>query len=280
VSTFLSAGKPLAALFGVAACLPALGAGPWDGLWYRDTARTHQSDHTYKLEPLPKDQWRYDDGSTVYVFAADGKPWPEPMSPGFVVTATSPDPNVLDLVESGYGREMQRYHRMLSQDGNAMSISSVRTFPDGREVISTSVAIRIAGGPGFAGTWRELAARPDKHPVDQSPATATPPGRRPFWVISTAPDGVITWFIPATGELIRGKPDGEPHPLTGPQQPAARTFIWKQPSPRRLEFYALDSGHVVERAIETLSPDGKTFTDELWAVGHEDEKDVNVYTKD
>jgi hypothetical protein len=58
----------------------------------------------------------------------------------------------------------------------------------------------------------------------------------------------MTWFIPATGELIRGKADGRSRPITGPQQPAGRTFVWKQVSPYRIEFFASDNGHLVKLA--------------------------------
>jgi len=57
------------------------------------------------------------------------------------------------------------------------------------------------------------------------------------------------------------------------------TFVWKEVSPNRLEFYASQNGKLVETAIEVLSPDGKTFTDTLWEPGHEDEKRISVYRK-
>ena len=89
----------------------------------------------------------------------------------------------------------------------------------------------------------------------------------------------MSWFIPATGELIRGKPDGRARPITGPQQPARPSFVWKGTSTHQIEFLVSDKGHLIERATETLSADGETFTDELWSVGHEDEKDVRVFRK-
>ena len=65
----------------------------------------------------------------------------------------------------------------------------------------------------------------------------------------------------------------------GPQKSDVTTFIWKQTSPDRIEFYASFGGHLAEQAIEKLSPDGKTFTDTLWTKGHEDEKDIRVFHK-
>ena len=89
----------------------------------------------------------------------------------------------------------------------------------------------------------------------------------------------MTWYIPSTGELIRGRADGKSRPVTGPQVASGATHVWKQISPYQLEFYYSVNGQLVEEAIETLSPDGKSFTDMLWRVGHDDEKDVSVYVK-
>ena len=85
--------------------------------------------------------------------------------------------------------------------------------------------------------------------------------------------------IPSSGELIRGKADGKARSLTGPLQPVGRTFTWKQTSPLRIEFRARDNGHLVETAIETLAPDGNTFTDTFWEPGHEDEKRISIFIK-
>jgi len=190
---------------------------------------------------------------------------------------------VLELIESGYGRDMQRARWEPATDGAALTVTSTRIYPDGREITTTSSAVRVAGGSGFAGTWREVP----QNSARAASAGAPNPNREPdtrvdsraYWVISTAPDGVMSWFIPATAELIRGKPDGPPRPITGPQQPSRRTFMWKIRSARRIEFCASDNGHLVERAMETLSANGQTFTDELWLVGHEQEKDVRVFHK-
>jgi hypothetical protein len=89
----------------------------------------------------------------------------------------------------------------------------------------------------------------------------------------------MTWYIPSTGELIRGRADGKSRPITGPQVASGTAHVWKQISPYQLEFYASVNGQLVEKAIEALSPDGKTFTDTLWRAGYDNEKDVRVYVK-
>jgi hypothetical protein len=163
-----------------------------------------------------------------------------------------------------------------------MTSRITRTASDGRVVERVATAARVAGTTGFEGKWKELgdAGALGKDPKTDSPASqlASQSGQ-PSWVISTSSDGVISWYVPATGELIRGKADGQPRPITGPQIPAGTTFVWKQISPYQLEFYASGDGRLREAAVEILAPDGKTFTDKLWKAGHEDEKDVTVYVK-
>jgi hypothetical protein len=252
---------------------------PWDGLWYLDKANSRFVDRLVTLEHLPKGMWRYTEGGSVAVFAPDGRPYPEANSPDFTMTARL-GRNTLELVESAYGRDMQRDRWELAQGGRSLLITATRIYPDGRDVTSRSTATRVEGESGFPGKWKIAAENEssDTTPADerQKAASAMP---RPYWVISTAADGVMSWFMPATGELIRGKPDGRSRPLTGPQQPAGRRFAWKQVSPNHIEFFASDRGHLVGRATETLSADGTMFTDTLWSPGHEDEKDIRVFRK-
>jgi hypothetical protein len=199
------------------------------------------------------------------------------------LTVTRMSERTLDYVVEGYGRVLERHHQELAADGKTLSERVTRIYPDGHEVEHATLAVRLSGTSGFEGTWKKLAKDPrstsaTSQPVTAPPASAQP--RRPYWVISTSSDGLMSWYIPATGELIRGKADGKPRPITGPQVPAGTTFVWKQITPYHIEFYASVNRHLVERATETLSPDSRTFTDALWNTGHEDEKDIRVFHKE
>ena len=262
----------------------ARAAGPWDGLWDLDAGRSRHAAQSFVLVRLANGMWKYGEGASASIFALDGRPYPEPNAPDFAMSATLSGTDTLVLVESAYGREMERDRFTLSADGRTLSVTATRIHPDGREATSTTKAVRTTGDSGFAGTWKEARGNDASTPSSSSSAPGEPssspgPPSRPYWVISTSPDGVMSWFIPATGELLRGRTDGRSRPITGPQQPAGRTFVWKQVSAYQIEFYASDDGHLIARATETLSPDGKTFTDALWAPGHEDEKDLRVFVK-
>jgi hypothetical protein len=270
----------LTELFLATTCPFAVGGVSWDGLWYYDASQSHESDHTYVLLKLPNGMWNYDDGASSFPFAPDGRPYPE-LPGSFTVRVTRMSDRTYDYIEEGYGSVLERHHQELAADGKALRGRVTRIYPDGHEVEHGTLAVRVVGTSGFEGTWKELANGGSSTKTNSASKPATPlTPRRPYWVISTSSDGVMSWYIPATGELIRGKANGQPRPITGPQQCDGTTFVWKQASPYRIEFHASINGQLVESAIETLSPDGKTFSEALWKSGHEDEKDVRVFHKE
>jgi len=274
----------LIGLFLTAFCRFAVASGPWDGLWFYDAGQSHESDHTYILSKLPNGMWNFDDGASSFPFAPDGRPYPE-LPSSFTLTVSAMSDRTFDYVEEGYGRVLERHHQELAADGKTLIGRVTRIYPDGHEVEHGTLAVRVGSNTGLEGAWRELAngGRPASQSPSSQPATPSAASAQPhrlYWVISTSSDGVMSWYIPATGELIRGKADGRPRPITGPQVCEGTTFIWNETSPYRIEFYASINGRLVATAIETLSPDGKTFSDALWKTGHENEKDVRVFHKE
>lgn len=298
VATLLAA-LSIAALSGSAGRARADADHPWDGVWYLDASRSQLGLHSLTLARIANGMWRYDDGSSICNFRPDGTPYPELYAPDVTMTVTVSGTRTIDRLVSSYGRDEERDHWVLASDAQSFDATGTRVYPDGHEEVSTSRMMRVGAGTGFEGKWREaadsLAAKtraprssgrrsrghtgrsPGSTGAASSGTTTQAPG--PYWVISTSVDSVMTWFIPATGELLRGRPDGRPRPITGPQQPARRTFVWRQVSPRRIEFLASDSGHRISLAVETLSADGSTFSDTLWSPGHESEKDVRVFRR-
>lgn len=261
--------------------IDARAASPWDGLWYFSQAESHLSDHEVSLEKLPRAKWWYRQGLTSVVLTLDGRPYPDANAQDFAVAARL-DGTALEFVKSGYGRDVYRELWQLADGGSSLVITHTGILPDGREATRSRTAKRLTGESGFAGKWRIM--------VEDKPSDTAPPNDRlqeaakdavprPFWVISTAADGTMSWFIPATGELIRGKTDGQSRPITGPLISRHFRFFWKRVSANQIEFFASTQGRLVERATETLAADGTTFIDTLWTVGHEDEKDIRVFHK-
>jgi hypothetical protein len=104
----------------LAVCPMALADGPWDGVWFRDDAKSHRTDHTYSLAKLPNGMWQKDSGDQKYTFRMDGKPYPA-LPSDFTIAVTQTSPNVLDWVYSGFGRDLQRSHNELSADGKTIA---------------------------------------------------------------------------------------------------------------------------------------------------------------
>ena len=181
----------------LAVCPLALASGPWDGVWFYDEAKSHRSDHTYSLAKLPNGMWQKDSGFQKYTFRMDGKPYPT-LPSDFTVAVTQTSPNVMDWVYSGFGRDLQRSHDELSADGKTITSRVIQLLPDGTESPRIRTAVRVAGASGFEGTWKEQPA--------VIPAIGTGQTRRPTWVISTASDGMMTWYIPPRANLYVGGP--------------------------------------------------------------------------
>ena len=65
----------VSALAAAATGAGAHAGGAWDGLWYVNAAKSRLATHSMVLDALPDGRWKYDDGSSTYVFAPDGKPY-------------------------------------------------------------------------------------------------------------------------------------------------------------------------------------------------------------
>ena len=250
----------------------ALASGPWDGAWVRDSARSHGPD-VVELSASADGTWEFFDGAERHPFVPDGRVHTQDSS-RIDRRATMPDARTLLLVESMHGREYDVYSMMLSQDGKILTVGETRLEWSGHKNESSQAYTRSGTGTSFLDSWKEI---PTTSATKPAPKAQTAPVV-PNWVIWTGPDGTMTWYIPRTGEVLRGKADMVPRRLGGPLYDGD-TFTWKQTAPDRLEFIAYVDGAPEEYAIETISTDGQTLTDVLWAAGHEDSKLVSVYRR-
>lgn len=251
----------------------AFASGNWDGSWVLDKILSRQPD-VMELGRSSNGSWHFFDGYSDRAFLAHASVH-RAGSSGLEDRVSMPDARTLSLTESIYGRDYRRYALSLSTDGQVLTMA-VRSLPwDGRPRETSKTYLRSRPGKSFQGAWR-LAPNAAPAPSTQAAPAALP--AQPFWVIWTGLDGTMTWFIPPTGELLRGKTDGLPRPIHGPLYDG-ETFAWKQSAPNRIEFTAFLDGQPEEYAVETISQDGQTFTDTLWAPGHEDCKVISVFHK-
>ncbi len=227
-------------------CPLALANGPWDGVWFRDAAKSHLSDHTYSLAKLPNGMWQKDSGNQKYTFRMDGKPYPT-LPPDFTIAVTRRARTFWTGVYSGFGRDLQRSHDGALADGKTITSRVIQLLPDGAELPRITTAVRVAGASGFEERGNSSLGQPCESGPDK------PVGQFGHFDSIGRHDDVVHSFH---GRTIRGRADGESRPITGPQVASGTTHVWKQISPYQLGFYASVNGQMVEEAIETLSADG------------------------
>lgn len=254
---------------------PLFAATPWEGEWFLIPEKSSLSGHSFTLTKVAGGMWRYDDGSIIYLFKTDGKDYPEPLDPTLLIAARQSNPGTLELTESRSGKTVQRLSKSVSADRSRLVSIRTSVSRAGREHTESAIDIREGVGSGLEGTWRELASSAESPAASAHPATP----RQPFWVITSGHADEMTWQIPATGEMLTGKLDGQARPAHGPQVPAGETFSWEAISDKQIEFYYFVNGHLVERATERMSDDGKTWSDTLWAPAYPAEKDVRVFER-
>ena len=246
---------------------PAHAAGPWDGKWYVDRAASHAVPASFSLSRARSGAWTYADGEDGFVFAAPGGVAVARFRSDVAITSIRLDQRHFDFVESTFGRETARRHMSLSSDGTTLAIHAVDGGADGSTNSSDSVAGRVGAGTGLAGTWVVTPAHGKRTAAPANGPAAIAP-ELPAVVIYTGADGVMTWYFPPSGEVIRGKVDGRRRPITGPLIPSNLTFTWKRAgSSGGVAFSGSFGAHLVGTALEQLSPDGSTLTDTFTVAG-------------
>jgi hypothetical protein len=204
----------------VALTSTAHAASPWDGTWKLDRSKSHLTGRSFTYTKLPSGLWHVSFGNLGYDFAPDGKPYP------FLNNT---------IVTSIAGKVTETDKETLSADGKTITDETTGTRPDGTSYTDSEVAMRSGEGSGFFGKW--VSTKED--------STA-----KGITVISTAPDGTITWAFPGARESVTGKFDG-----------------------------VVLNGKVVAEGIQALAADGKSFTDTSWAPGKMSEKTMEYYAK-
>jgi hypothetical protein len=89
--------------------------------------------------------------------------------------------------------------------------------------------------------------------------------------------GSYHWDIPGYKETVGGKADGSDLPITGPTAPPGLTLSVKQLTPLKISYIVKDHGKTESIGNQTLSADGKFFTDVSWSPGKETEKQTGIY---
>ena len=236
---------------------------PWIGTWKLDPARSKLVGETMTYSKTPDGRMRFSDGSTTrYDFGLDGKDY---KSWGNHTTSWVADgSNAWKVAVKQDGAVIYESRRELSADGRTLTIRSTGNRPDGSPANDVAVYQRVGSGTGLAGKWRSTK-------VDV-PAPDT-------YVISSTADGTIRVEAPVYKTAWEGKHDGSDLPIKGPMAPAGFTVSITPLSANRLSYVYKLNGKPEGYSIDTLAPDGKSYSSQTWSPGKKSEAITLVYVR-
>ncbi len=234
---------------------------PFAGTWTMDVAKSQVTGDTFTYTKTATG-YAYSNGGPVnFEFALDGKDYPTVPSQSIACTETTP--TSMACVAKASGKITSSASRALSVDGSRLNVDYSAYRPDGTTTHEEDVYVRVSGGPGFAGVWKDESAK------------FTPSA----WVIATPTATTFQMSRPRAKSSVAGATDGTPSPVIGPTVPPGATNSVLATSPTTWSYTIMLQGKVYAKGMMSVSPDGKTLTDTSWVPGKESEKEVDVYTK-
>jgi hypothetical protein len=252
----------LAGLVGVGASTAAMAFdSPFAGTWTMDVARSQVTGDTFTYTKTAMGYAFSNGGPVNFEFALDGKDYPTIPSDSIACTETTP--TSMACVHKALGKITSSASRTLSADGNRLNIDYTAFHPDGTTTHEEDVYVRVSGGPGFAGKWKDESAK-----FEPSAMMIATPSATTFEIVS-----------PKNKSKVAGMTDGSPSPAMGPTVPPGATWSLLATGPTTWTYTLGLGGKVFAKGMMSVSPDGKTLTDTSWVPGKESEKEVDVYTK-
>ena len=237
---------------------------PWNGTWKLDPAKSHFTGQTFTYSKGPGQLLHYEDGSTAsFDFGIDGKEYKTWANR--TASWTPAGKNAWELVTKADGKVLDKGHIVLAEDGKTLSMSFTGTKPDGSSYREEDVFTRVSGSEGLIGTWRT-----DK--------VKGPSGPQSF-VISSPAEGTLRYDIPDMKAYAEGRADGSDHPIVGPEVPPGMTIGFKLVTPTQVKYSIKLDGKVDSYGVQSIAPDGGSFTDTSWNASRDNEKTTAVYVK-
>lgn len=255
--------------FGFALILLAASAGcalaadsPFAGTWKLNIEKSKFTGDTFTYSATATG-FHFSNGATIeYDFAADGKDYP--VIADRTVSWTKAGDNAWDsVVKDGSGTVLSKAHRVLSADGKKLTVSYTTYKPDGSTEDGSDEYVRVSGGPGLAGKWKDVKAK-----VAESSFTIAVPS-----------PGQVAIEYPDYKQTVTGPTDGTPIPVKGPRIPDGVFRSYKAAGPDKWETTLTLKDKALSKGTLTISSGGKVLTEVSWIPGKESEKEVEVYDK-
>lgn len=236
---------------------------PWVGTWKLDKAKSHLAGQTFTYSKGANGLDHFSDGATEYDFTANGIDYP--IMGGMTESWTSTGANTWTVTDKLNGKVVTTSTVELSKDCKTMKSTTTGTRPDGSSMNDESTYMKVKPSDGcLEGTWKSVKV------------STSAPG---MWIVSQTSPDEWKWEVPDWKETITGKPDGSDLAVTGPAVASGMTVAIKQDGPRKITYTVKENGKTLGEGEQTLAANGKSFTDQSWVPGKENEKQTSVYDK-
>jgi hypothetical protein len=220
------------------------------GRWKLNPSKSKLTDQM-KVEVAGANKYAIDFGGGVAeIVVADGKDQPGRFGTTLAITVEGPD--TWKVVRKRNGRTLLTGIWKLSEDGKTLSDSFTANQPNGSTFSLDYLYKRTAGSSGFAGTWESTSEKVN---------SAFELQIRPY-----QGDG-FSFINPAQGSTQNMKFDDNDYPNLGPNVALGSASSGRRVNERTLEITDKIKGKVTDTRQIEISPDGKTLTMIVHAVG-------------
>ncbi len=238
----------------VAACLTlatpfVLAESPLAGTWKFNQEKSKLAGDTITFAPAAAGSVRVTAGGLSYTFKPDGSDTPNTF--GETSAWSKVDDSTWKEVVKLKGKVVVTNIYTLGGDGKSLNVSSKGTKPNGEAMNDSADYSRVMGAKGFMGKWKSTKVN------------STFAG----YVIKDNGDGSLTWELPDMKAMVLIKPDGKDASASGPTVPPGFTLALTKTGPRSFTLVEKMGGKPIVKATETISADGKTWTEHGSSVG-------------
>jgi hypothetical protein len=212
------------------------------GTWKLNLAKSQLTGQTLSIEKKSSGLMRFDMQGFAYDFDVSGKDFPTPD--GGTSSWREVNPTTWEATSKVNGKTIATYQ--LSLKGDTIAAVMKATKPDGTALEQTSSWTRVSGGPGFLGKWKSTD-------VKGAPNTLQ---------ITLDRANGISISYPEFQIACKGSFDGKDYPMTGAGGAMKQTLAFEKAGANSIKMTTKVAGKPFYVDVLTLSPDGKTLTDD------------------
>jgi hypothetical protein len=249
----------LAAIFSIAFISCGKSQANWNGRWALNKTRSSLPKAAVVISKLSSGQFNIDNGTYVFTFKCDGKEYPTPLNRAISCIHFGDDQLKLTSIENNAIVKTALWK--LSQDRKTLTIET--TIFHGTKSDSPTVSSysrRNGSADGFDGSWG-------------------PSETRPQVILLNLDESELHFEIPGTGQHINLPLNGSEAIVSGPSVPSALTMKIIGKGPREFQTVTMFQGKDISMGSLTISPDGRSISEESWRREKPEEKELLFYER-